>query len=169
MPVVSNTSPILNMAIIDQLQLLRGQFDTVLIPDAVLQELRVNSGLPGTGAVLEALRAGWLKVRHANDRNLIQLLRREIDGGEAETIALGIELSAKWVLLDERQGRKTAKSLGLNVIGLIGVILRADKAGFIPSLPDLIDRLQKQAGFRISKSLMNDILSEYPSRQSKKP
>jgi len=162
MPVVSNTSPILNLAIIDHLHLLREQFDTVLIPEAVLEELRVDSNLPGAGAVVEALRAGWLRVRHVKDQNLVRLLRREIDAGESEAIALGIELRANRVLLDEKQGRKIAKSMGLNVTGLIGVILRAEKTSLTSSVPDLLDRLQKKAGFRISPDLLKNILSMKP-------
>jgi len=42
MPVVSNTSPILNLAIVDQLNLLHRQFGEILIPSAVLDELKVN-------------------------------------------------------------------------------------------------------------------------------
>lgn len=162
MSVVSNTSPILNLAIIDHLHLLREQFDTVLIPEAVLEELRVDSNLPGASAVVDALRAEWLKVRHVTDRNLVRLLRREIDAGESEAIALGIELRADRVLLDERQGRKTAKSMGLNVTGLIGIILRAEETSLTSSVPDLLDRLQKKAGFRISPVLLKNILSLKP-------
>jgi len=48
MPAVSNTSPLLNLAIIDQLDLVRDQFGEVLIPEAVLKELRVDEPLPGS-------------------------------------------------------------------------------------------------------------------------
>ena len=59
MPVVSNTSPVLNLAIIGQLSLLHEQFGEIWIPSAVLGELRVEEDLPGCQAVRRALGAEW--------------------------------------------------------------------------------------------------------------
>ena len=73
MPVISNTSPLLNLAIIDQLDLLRQQFGEILIPKAVLEELRVEEMLPGSDDLREALVAGWLQVREVNNPSLVQL------------------------------------------------------------------------------------------------
>jgi predicted nucleic acid-binding protein len=63
MPVVSNTSPILNLAILDQLELLRRQFSKILIPNAVLEELKVNEERPGSQAIREAISSGWIQVQ----------------------------------------------------------------------------------------------------------
>jgi predicted nucleic acid-binding protein len=57
MPIVSNTSPILNLAIIDQLDLLREQFGEISISPAVLEELRITENLPGSQHVREAIAA----------------------------------------------------------------------------------------------------------------
>ncbi len=54
MPVVSNTSPILNLAIVARLELLRRQFGKILIPNAVLEELKVNEERPGSQAIRKA-------------------------------------------------------------------------------------------------------------------
>jgi predicted nucleic acid-binding protein len=62
MPVVSNTSPVLNLAIIDQLVLLREQFGEIWVPPAVLKELRPEEDLPGSRAMREAREAGWLRI-----------------------------------------------------------------------------------------------------------
>ena len=110
MPVVSNTSPLLNLAIIDQLDLLRQQFGEILIPKAVLEELRVEEMLPGSDHLREALVAGWLQVREVNNPSLVQLLQRDLDRGESEAIALALLLDADWIILDERDGRRIAKS-----------------------------------------------------------
>ena len=74
MPVVSNTSSVLNLAIIDQLSLLHEQFDEIWIPTAVLGELRVEKDLPGSQAVRRALEAGWLRVEEVTDQTLAQVL-----------------------------------------------------------------------------------------------
>ncbi len=58
MPVVSNTSPLLNLAIIDHLFLLPQQFGQILIPQAVLAELKVDQALPGSSRLREAIDEG---------------------------------------------------------------------------------------------------------------
>lgn len=121
MPVISNTSPLLNLAIIDQLDLLRQQFGEILRPKAVLEELRVEEMLPGSDHLREALVAGWLQVREVNNPSLVQLLQRDLDRGEAEAIALALLLDADWIILDERDGRRIAKSFGLQVTGILGI------------------------------------------------
>lgn len=61
MAVVSNTSPVLKLAIIDRLCLIQEQFGEVYIPQAVIQGLRVNENLPGCQCLHEAMDAGWLR------------------------------------------------------------------------------------------------------------
>lgn len=68
MLVVSNTSPILNLAIVGRLSLLQQQFGTVMIPQAVLNELRIGENLPGSQAVKEAVEEGWIQVAAVRDR-----------------------------------------------------------------------------------------------------
>jgi hypothetical protein len=99
MPVVSNTSPILNLALIGQLTLLRDQFEQVWIPGGVLGELRVQEDLPGSQAIRAALAEGWLRSQEVDDLALVQALCRDLDQGEAEAIALAIQGKAEWVLL----------------------------------------------------------------------
>jgi predicted nucleic acid-binding protein len=163
MPVISNTSPLLNLAIIDQLDLLRQQFGKILIPKAVLEELRIEEMLPGSDDLREALVAGWLQVREVNNPSLVQLLQRDLDRGEAEAIALALLLDADWIILDERDGRRIAKSFGLQVTGILGVVIRASRNGQISSLPLVINQLREEAGFRIAPnllSLLSQILKE---------
>ena len=114
MPIVSNTSPILNLAIVDQLVLLHRQFGKILIPNAVLDELKVSEERPGSQAIREAISLGWIQTQAVSNVSFAQLLKQTLDRGEADAIALAIELKADWTLLDEREGRKVAKSLGLN-------------------------------------------------------
>lgn len=115
MPVVSNTSPILNLAIVDRLVLLRQQFGEVLIPNGVLDELKVGEERPGSQAIREAISTGWIQTQEVSNKPLAQVLKQTLDRGEAEAIALATELKADWTLLDEREGRKVAKYLVFNI------------------------------------------------------
>jgi uncharacterized protein len=160
MVVVSNTSPLLNLAIIGQLDLLRQQFSKILIPKAVLEELRVEEMLPGSEHLQAALIAGWLQVQEINNPSLVQLLQRDLDRGESEAIALALALNANWIILDERDGRKIAKSMGLQVTGILGVIIRASNNGQVSSLSDVINQLRQEAGFRIAPNLLTQILQD---------
>ena len=75
MPVVSNTSPLLNLAIIGRLELLRQQFGQIEVPLGVLAELRVDEALPGSEHLQEAIAAGWIQVHEVEEQVLLQLLR----------------------------------------------------------------------------------------------
>ena len=158
MPVVSNTSPILNLAIVGQLDLLRQQFGQIQIPPAVLDELKIDEERPGSQPIQASIAAGWIQVQPVSNQPLVQLLKQTLDGGEAEAISLALELQAKWILLDERDGRKVAKSLGLQLTGVLGVLLRAKEAGELPSLQPAIEDLIQNAGFRIAPELLERIL-----------
>ena len=158
MPAVSNTSPLLNLAIIGQLDLVREQFGEVLISEAVLKELRVDEPLPGSARLRQALDLGWLRVVKAEDQPLIALLMRTLDLGESEAIALASRLDPEQLLLDERDGRRVAKSLGLPVTGVIGILLRAKREGAITSLGDALAALEAHAGFRIAHTLVREML-----------
>jgi uncharacterized protein len=160
MPVVSNTSPILNLAIVDRLELLYRQFGEILIPNAVLEELKVDEERPGSQVIREAISSGLIQIQEVNNKPLAQLLKQTLDRGEAEAIALAIEIKADWTLLDEREGRKVAKSLGLKVTGILGILLRAKQVGEIGSLQTIIDDLINKAGFRIAPELLTQILMQ---------
>lgn len=87
MPVVSNTSPILNLAIVDRLKLLHQQFGQIQIPAVVLEELKVGEERPGSQSIQAAIADGWIQVQGVGNQTFVQLLRQTLDGGEAEAIA----------------------------------------------------------------------------------
>ena len=76
MPVVSNTSPILNLAIIGQLELIRQQFGQVQIPLAVLSELKVFEDRPGSKEILAAVDMGWIEFQEVSSQLSVQLLQQ---------------------------------------------------------------------------------------------
>ena len=73
MLIVSNTSPILNLAIIDRLSLIRDQFTTITIPNCVLEELRIGENLPGSKNIFDALELKWLQVEEVQDSAILRI------------------------------------------------------------------------------------------------
>src|SRR6266849_277754 len=122
MPTVSNTSPISNLAWIGRLNLLREQFQEIWIPKAVETELQNIPDATVRKVVDDAKSQGWLKLRAASDAALISLLLVELHPGEAEAIALALEMKADHLLIDEREGRTMARQLGLSLTGVLGVL-----------------------------------------------
>jgi len=160
MPVVSNTSPLLNLAIIDHLFLLPQQFGQVLIPQAVLAELKVNQALPGSNALRTALNEGWLIPQSVSNKALVSLLRQELHQGESEAIALAVEVSAERILLDEKEARQSARALGLALTGILGILLKGWHEGTVASMKVVTERLQREANFWIAPDLLNQLLQE---------
>jgi len=160
MPVVSNTSPILNLAIIGKLSFLREQFGEVLIPGAVLEELHVEEELPGSQTVRGAIKDGWIKIEEVKENAVVRAMRRDLDMGEAEAIALAMQVNAEWILMDERDGRKAARSMQLKVVGVLGILLKAQREGTLKSLRHAMNRLREKAGFHIQADLYNALLRE---------
>lgn len=160
MPTVGNTSAVMNLAIIGHLALLREQFGEVLVPRAVVEELRLDEDLPGNAEIRNAIRDGWLQPRDTQQQALVTSLRRDLDRGEAEAIALAADVNADWVLLDERDARRVAKSQGLRVTGVIGILRRAWREKRIPSLRAAIGHLRTKAGFHLDQGLLEEILKD---------
>jgi uncharacterized protein len=156
--VVSNTSPIINLAAVDKLELLEALFGAILIPDAVAEEIVVKgAGQPGADAVN---RGRWITTRPVINRLAVQSLRLELDPGEAESIILAQEQEADLLLLDERKARRVARQFGLRTIGLLGLLIEAKNRGLLDNVKDILDALQTTAGFWISTSLYDTVLLE---------
>lgn len=160
MSAVSNTSPILNLAIIGHLDLLRNQLGEILIPPAVRDEFKLDTALPGTAEIKQAIDSGWLKIVPLQNTQLVAALTRSLDLGEAEAIALAIESDSQTILLDETEGRTAAKSLGLEPVGILGVLLKAKQRGDLVSVGNAMTTLQDEAGFFIEKALHAQILAK---------
>jgi predicted nucleic acid-binding protein len=154
--IVSETSPINNLAEINQLHLLHQLYGTVLIPEAVFQEL-TDPSFPVAGAT-EVQTFDWIQTLTVSDRTLVEAMSNELDIGEAEAIALAVEIQADQVLIDERRGRLVANRLNLRCIGILGILVEAKSQGLIAEVKPLLDALVNEAGFWVAEPLYNSIL-----------
>ena len=157
--VLSDSSTLIHLAAIGRLTLLRESYPKITIPSAVWREV-VEKGKSRAGAAeVEAARqSGWIEVMSPTDEPLVRLLKRDLDDGEAEVLALAIERRADLVLLDETDARRIAERYGLRKTGVVGLLIRAKREGKIASLREELGRLQNQAGFWIAEGLYQQAL-----------
>lgn len=156
MIVVSDTSIILNLAIIGRLDVLRMLYESVIIPQAVYDEIAVEGASQAGSAEVE--RADSIEVKSVTNRSMVISLESELDIGEAEAIVLAVETNADLLLIDERKGRIVARRLGVDHIGLLGVLIQAKHDGMIPAVAPVMDDLMTRAGFWIGKKLYDRVL-----------
>ncbi len=132
MIVVSDTSAVSNLAIVNHLWLLEAIYQRVIIPDIVARELAAASN-PIIPAILQV---GWIQTQSLTHSQLANQLQQErgLDAGEANAIALALELQADDLLIDERLGRQEALRLGLSIIGILGILLVAKPRSLIPQV-----------------------------------
>ena len=158
MLVASNTSPISNLAVIGRLKLLRSQFREIWIPLAVQAELDRLSHPVALKEIQQAFQDGWIRPRALREDKVARLLATTLDPGEAEAIALALEMSADLILMDERDGRSAAERAGFRVTGVLGVLLRAKNEGQILLIKPEIDALRTRARFFLSARLQEKAL-----------
>ena len=158
MIVVANTTPLIGLASIRRFDLLHKLFGELHIAPAVYDEA-VVAGREEGGAKREVSTAPWIKIVEVKDRLAVEVLLDEMDLGEAETIVLARELSADWVLMDEKKGRRKLTELGLKKIGTLGILLRAKRAGLLAAIHPDVEQLRRK-GLSISQEVIDAVLRQ---------
>ena len=158
MTIVSNASPLINLARIGKLDLLQRLYDSVLIPQAVWDEVVVQgAGQPGAEEVSSA---PWVRHSVVVNAQLVWALRQDLDAGEAEAIVLALETKAELLLMDERLGRETARHMGLRYTGLVGLLIEAKHKGLITEVKSHLDAPRREANFRVRNALYRRVLHD---------
>ena len=154
--IIADSSPLISLAIIGQLDLLPQLYNSVLLPPAVWDEVTVKgAGLPGAQTVREA---AWLTIQ-TPEQAAVAPLSILVDKGEAEVIVLAQQTLDSIVLLDDAQARHVAERLGIRKIGTLGILRRAKKSGLIDEIKVYIEQLRIQ-GIYIRSSLVDAILRD---------
>ena len=153
MLIVSDTSPIIALAVCGKLDLLDKLFDQVCIPQAVYNELAIPDK-PKSREIIE-----WAKnkVIPAKNRTAISALSLNLDPGESEALSLYWETKADFLLIDEKRGRIIAIRNGIKTIGTIGILLFAKQRRLISLVKPFLDILMNNS-FRLSEILYHQIL-----------
>ncbi len=160
MQAVSDTSPLIAFSAIERLDVVRQVFDSILIPQAVADDV-VAKGVGWVAAIplQQAVRAGdWIRTRNVAPSPLLTLLRRRLDAGESEAIALAEELSLP-VLLNDEDARREARALDLEITGALGVLKLAKLRGYLGAVAPLITAM-RAAGLYYNDGLIERFLRD---------
>jgi hypothetical protein len=152
-PGVSNSSPLIYLAWLGDLELIPEIFGRILIPEAVLREVVGSSeGKPGANAVAAACKS-WLVVEAVKDRSSVEVLieTRGLGAGEAETIVLAQETGERPALIDDQSAVQWARAVGIEVVRTAGVYVAAKKYELIESVQPKLDAL-RSLGFWLKEA-----------------
>jgi predicted nucleic acid-binding protein len=83
----------------------------------------------------------WISVRSASEKSGLRIAV-DLGPGEAEVIALGLELPGSLLILDDGLGRRIGRLNGLAFTGTLGVLLRAKQAGLLDSIRPTLEKRQ---------------------------
>lgn len=151
--IVSNATPLIYLSKVGKLELLKGVFGEIYIPEEVKIEA-VDRGKElkrGNALVIErAIEDGWLKVSRAEPVKL----PIELEVGETAAISLAKKLGSREVLIDEVSARTAARLLGLQPRGTIFVLLKILEEGEM-NLDEFLETLNElvKHGFRLREEI----------------
>lgn len=153
MKVISDTGPIIALAKINCLSILKTMFSEILIPPVVYRELFGKSGTEWEE--IEPALNDFVKVMdsHQSD-NATEFVIADLDEGERQAIKLASNMRENVLLLiDDKAGRESASRLNIPVTGTIGILLMAKEKGWLTNVTKLIDKL-RNSGYWFSDELI---------------
>lgn len=176
MPVISDTSPLIWLAKVGKITLLKDLFVEVIIPQEVYIEAvekGLQHGFADALTIKESINEGWIKLSNLNikEQNILQKIfehASEIHLGEAQAIVLARQMKLL-LIMDESAGRAFAEAWGLKVKGTIYVIISALRKGLISEseAKETVLRLVNK-GFRLEPTLLARLIIEIENNNLKK-
>jgi len=151
--VISDSSALISLLSVEKLDILGKLFETVMIPEAVYNEV-FNKKVSN----LDLKKTKFLQIEKVTDRKMVKLLKMQLGYGESEVIALALEKGIDRVIIDDKQARKVADKLGLKVIGTLGILILAKEKQVIKEVRPLVLSMMEKINFRIDRALLNKIL-----------
>ena len=142
--IISDTSCLILLDKIGELQLLKKLFGTIVITKEIADEF--NANLPD-----------WFEIQSATNKTYQKILEASLDAGEASAIALAMEQVDCLLIIDDLKGRKYAEQLGLKVTGTLGVLIDAKLSGFLKSVKPSLKKI-RDTNFRLTNDLENRTL-----------
>lgn len=151
--IVIDTSPLILLAKVGLLPVVQQLPYQFTAPREVIDELRAGNELGR-----HIVHAPWLRVRTLRSP-VAEMIRATLDKGEAAVIQLALENRIRHVCMDDLRGRRIAKAVGLEVIGVLGLLGKAKRRGLIPEIAAYADRLVA-AGAHYSPALIASVVAD---------
>lgn len=155
--VIVNSTPIILLSNINQLDILKQIYGEIIIPQAVYNEVTAK-----TDSACQNLRNhfDWIKIENIKNPVQKKMYEAKLHDGEVEVMILAQEEpKADLVILDDNPAKKTAKFLNLSVTGTLGVLLKAKKLKIIKEVKPLIDALLAN-GFFVTQKVYDMVLEQ---------
>jgi predicted nucleic acid-binding protein len=145
--IISDTSCLIALSNIGMLHIIKDLYEEIIITSEVKAEF---------GEILP----DWIIVMQVRDKLKQADIEKRLDKGEASSIALALEIPNTILIIDEIKGRNIAKSVNIEIIGTIGILLLASNKGLINDVISVILKLTNN-GFRLSDKLLDKIIEKY--------
>ena len=155
--VVANTTPLIALSHVGELELLKRLYEEIIIPEAVYKELSVKTESVCKKAVDSSL--DWIRVEKIENQMAKAMYKTQLHEGEAEVMILSKEIGADVVIIDDANAKKHAKYLGLPVTGTLGVLIKAKQKGYVDELKPILYQMV-QNGIYISPKLIEMCLEQ---------
>ena len=152
---VVNASPLIALAEIGYERLLSALAKSVLVPTAV--EAEILAGPQGDPA-RRLLEHGWAQTVEPTIVPA-QVIEWGLGSGESAVLAVALETPGSTAVLDDAAARTAARSLGVPVIGTLGLIVRAKQHQQLSSAATVIAQL-KSAGLYLDDQLVRVVLQQ---------
>ena len=153
--VIVNSTPLIVLCNIGELDILRSMYGEITIPKAVYDEVTVKED---TACSILKDSPDWIHIEELTDESKKRMYKAKLHEGEVEVMILAQECRDEaLVIIDDDAAKRTARFLDITAIGTLGVLIKAKQLGIISEIKPMLDRLQKK-GFYISERLYKDIL-----------
>jgi predicted nucleic acid-binding protein len=155
--VVVNTTPLIALSHIGQLDILKKMYGEILIPNAVYNEL---SAKPDSICKIEVDNSkDWIRVEEIKNQMAKSMYKTQLHEGEVEVMILAQEVNADLVIIDDANAKKHAKYLKLPVTGTLGVLIKAKQSGYVDKLKPML-QMMIENGIYISQDLVKLCLKQ---------
>ena len=155
--VIVNSTPLIVLSNVNHLDILQKLYNDIYIPQAVYDEVTAKND-----SACQQIKnnLNWIHICNIQDQSKKRMYQAKLHDGEVEVMILAQEnQNNDTVIIDDNAAKKTAKFLGLNVTGTLGVILKAKKNNIITNVSSIMNQLI-QNSFYITQDVYNFIKTE---------
>lgn len=156
--IIADAGPLIALARIHQLGLLRDLFGKVSITETVHNEILPSLEHADKATIEQALSAGWLMVVEV-DLSGWRPLYSGVDAGESSAICLASQSADALLIIDDRAGRAEAKAREISLMGTAAVIGLAKLQGLIPAARPLLFEM-RNSGYYLSDIVIQTVLTD---------